>query len=74
MRPLLLAYAGLLTHACVTLGAVHPLADERWTVTNEHRNITVPGHFPSQVHVDLYAAGVIGKSFSELKLTGLCVV
>lgn len=41
---------------------VYPFSDESWTVKNEYGNITVPGSVPSQVHLDLFAAGVIGKS------------
>lgn len=37
------------------------LSAEAWTVTNEHGNITLPGKFPSHVHLDLYAAHVISK-------------
>lgn len=37
------------------------LAAETWTVTNEHGNITVPGKYPSHVHLDLHAAQVISK-------------
>lgn len=36
------------------------LTSEKWTVTNQYNNITVPGKWPSQVHLDLYAAGIIG--------------
>lgn len=42
--------------------AIHDLSLLKWTVTNEYGNITVPGKFPSQAHLDLHAAGVIGKS------------
>lgn len=37
-----------------------------WTVTNEHGNITVPGSYPSQVHLDLYKAGVINDPYHGL--------
>ncbi|KAJ4150084.1 hypothetical protein LMH87_010850 [Akanthomyces muscarius] len=39
------------------------LGAETWTVTNEHGNVTVPGKFPSQVHLDLYAAQVINDPY-----------
>lgn len=42
--------------------AIHDLGLLKWTVTNEYGNITVPGKYPSQAHLDLHAAGVIGKS------------
>ncbi len=41
---------------------ISSLDDAKWTVTNEHGNITVPGKFPSHVQLDLFAAGVIGKA------------
>lgn len=42
--------------------SIHDLSLQKWTVTNEYGNITVPGKFPSQAHLDLHAAGVIGES------------
>lgn len=55
-------------------GAIlHDCSGEKWNVTNEYGNITVPGNFPSQVHLDLYAAGVIGESLRRLlELSGMC--
>lgn len=43
-------------------GAQHviDLSDTKWTVKNSQGNVTVPGNWPSQVHLDLYAAKVIG--------------
>lgn len=52
--------AGVLT-ASQNGAGISSLDDAKWTVTNEYGNITVPGKFPSQVHLDLLAAGVIGK-------------
>lgn len=40
---------------------VHDLAAQNWTVTNEYGNITVPGSYPSHVHLDLYKGGVISE-------------
>ncbi|KAI1109677.1 glycoside hydrolase family 2 protein [Nemania sp. NC0429] len=39
--------------------STYDLSNVRWTLTNGV-NVTVPGHLPSQAHLDLYAAGVIG--------------
>ncbi|KAI0014523.1 glycoside hydrolase family 2 protein [Xylariomycetidae sp. FL0641] len=36
------------------------LAGNDWTVHNDGLNVSVPGHLPSQAHLDLYAANVIG--------------
>ena len=40
---------------------IRELSGEKWTITNEHGNITVAGKYPSLVHLDLHTAGVIGK-------------
>jgi beta-mannosidase len=66
-RPLLAALgifasAAVATTESSNAAAIHDLGLLKWTVTNEHGNITVPGKFPSQAHLDLHAAGVIGKS------------
>lgn len=36
------------------------LSGDGWTVSCEALNISVPGHLPSQAHLDLLAAKVIG--------------
>jgi beta-mannosidase len=36
------------------------LSGNKWTLKNDQGNISVPGHVPSQVHLDLYEARVIG--------------
>lgn len=63
----------LLSSVVAALGAnttefngIRSLADETWTVTNEHGNITVPGKYPSYVHLDLYAAKVIDDPYHGL--------
>lgn len=66
-RPLFAAlgiFAGtaVATTESSSAAAIHDLSLLKWTVTNEYGNITVPGKFPSQAHLDLHAAGVIGKS------------
>lgn len=38
------------------------LSGDGWTVSSKALNISVPGNLPSQAHLDLYAAGVIGES------------
>lgn len=38
------------------------LSGDNWTVKNAQGNVSVPASLPSQVHLDLYAAGVIRKS------------
>jgi beta-mannosidase len=45
--------------------SIHDLGLQKWTVTNEYGNITVPGKFPSQAHLDLHAAGVISESMTK---------
>lgn len=67
IRPLLTAL-GIFTSTIVATtettskASIHDLGLQKWTVTNEYGNITVPGKFPSQAHLDLHAAGVIGES------------
>ena len=39
------------------------LSGAAWTVSSKALNISVPGQMPSQVHLDLYAAKVIGAYF-----------
>lgn len=56
------AGTALATAESSSAAAIHDLGLLKWTVTNEYGNITVPGKFPSQAHLDLHAAGVIGKS------------
>lgn len=38
------------------------LSGDGWTVSSSALNISVPGRVPSQAHLDLFAAGIIGKS------------
>ena len=37
-----------------------------WTVTNPAQNVSVPGKLPSQAHLDLYAANVIGDPYYNI--------
>ncbi|OAA38787.1 beta-mannosidase mndA [Cordyceps fumosorosea ARSEF 2679] len=58
--------AGLAGH-----GSVRPLDSQEWTLSNEYGNITVPGAFPSHVHLDLLSAGVIEdplRGFNDINL------
>jgi beta-mannosidase len=34
-------------------------SDLKWHLTNSDGNVSIPASFPSQSHLDLYAAGVI---------------
>lgn len=43
-----------------------PLEGHPWTLSNPALNITVPASLPSQAHLDLYAAGVIGDPYHDL--------
>lgn len=67
IRPLLAALGICASVAVATTqhagkASTHDLSLQKWTVTNEYGNITVPGKFPSQAHLDLHAAGVISES------------
>jgi len=46
--------------------AVVNLSKFDWTVSNAALNVTVPGSLPSQAHLDLYAAQVIGDPYYGL--------
>lgn len=53
-------FAGLLITTCVLAQNVIDLSGKDWTLQNLPLNISVPGSVPSQAHLDLYAAQVIG--------------
>lgn len=40
------------------------LSGDNWTVKNAQGNASAPASLPSQVHLDLYAAGVIREYYS----------
>ena len=42
------------------------LGGNDWTLENLPMNISVPGSVPSQAHLDLYAARVIGDPYARL--------
>ncbi|KAL4896133.1 beta-mannosidase A [Aspergillus ambiguus] len=39
---------------------IHDLSQQMWTLSSPALNTTIPGHLPSQVHLDLLHAGIIG--------------
>ena len=53
----------------ITLGQnVLDLSGDGWTVSSKALNVSVPGRVPSQAHLDLLAANVIGESFLITKI------
>ena len=42
------------------------LSETTWTLSNDLLNISVPARLPSQAHLDLFAAGVIGDPYHDL--------
>lgn len=45
------------------------LTGNGWTLTNQQRNVSIPGSVPSYAQLDLFAAGVIGDPlYGELLL------
>jgi len=55
----------LLAHASSTK-QVLDLTTHPWTLSNDALNISVPASIPSQAHLDLFAAGVIGDPYHDL--------
>lgn len=53
----------LLIASCVLAQKVIDLSGKDWTLQNLPLNISVPGSVPSQAHLDLYAAQVIGDPY-----------
>ncbi|MCJ1422575.1 hypothetical protein MMC29_000455 [Sticta canariensis] len=58
--------AMLLITGCVLAQKVIDLSGKNWTLQNLPLNISVPGSVPSQAHLDLYAAQVIGDPYYGL--------
>lgn len=58
----LLLWAPLLA----TAQRIVSMSDLSWTVTNPNYSISVPGNVPSQAHLDLYNAQVIGDPYYGL--------
>ncbi len=50
--------------ASVLSQKVYDLSGNDWTLENLPLNISVPGSVPSQAHLDLYAAQVIGDPYA----------
>ncbi|KAJ5669754.1 Beta-mannosidase A [Penicillium macrosclerotiorum] len=62
-----LAFAALPVAAQTVLGQhVVDLTGDGWTVSSDALNISVPGHLPSQVHLDLFAAKAIDDPYYGL--------
>ena len=57
----------LLFAASVFSQKVIDLSGHDWTLENIPLNISVPGSVPSQAHLDLYAAQVIGDPYAVIK-------
>lgn len=67
MRPqALLALA--ISHGITSSAAqrVAPMSSLKWTLTNDEFNISVDANVPSQAHLDLYEAQVIGDPYYGL--------
>lgn len=45
---------------------VTPMSTLQWTLENPSLNVSVPGNVPSQAHLDLYSAQVIGDPYYGL--------
>ncbi|KAJ5215966.1 uncharacterized protein N7498_002373 [Penicillium cinerascens] len=52
-------------HAALSQHVVD-LSGDGWTVSSKALNMSAPGHLPSQVHLDLYAANVIDDPYYGL--------
>ena len=55
----------LLLHTASTK-EILDLSTHPWTLSNDALNISVPARLPSQAHLDLFAAGVIGDPYHDL--------
>ena len=56
-------FTGLLVASGGLAQKVIDLSEKDWTLQNLPLNISVPGSVPSQAHLDLYAAQVIGDPY-----------
>jgi beta-mannosidase len=63
---LLLPAALLASIPVICAENVISLVGDGWTLSNAAGNISVPAHLPSQAHLDLYAADVIGDPYYNL--------
>lgn len=64
--PVLKTIAALFLAVSVFSQKVIDLSGNDWTLENLPLNISVPGSVPSQAHLDLYAAQVIGDPYAKL--------
>jgi beta-mannosidase len=62
----LIAAASILHQCQVTALNVLDLSSQKWTVASQSLNISARGQVPSQVHLDLAAARVIGDPYAVL--------
>jgi len=65
MKTLKLLLLPLLFHGS-SAKSVLGLTTHPWTLSNDALNISVPASLPSQAHLDLFAAGVIGDPYHDL--------
>jgi beta-mannosidase len=65
MKPLKPLLFSLLSHLS-SAKHVLDLTTHPWTLSNDALNISVPARLPSQAHLDLFAAGVIGDPYHDL--------
>jgi beta-mannosidase len=65
MKTLKLLLLSLLSHSCAAKNVLD-LTTHSWTLSNDALNISVPASLPSQAHLDLFAAGVIGDPYHDL--------
>ena len=64
LYPAVVAFAAILR--LVSSEKVISLVGNDWTLSNAALNVSVPAHLPSQAHLDLFAAGVIGDPYHDL--------
>lgn len=60
------ALAGLASLPLIAGQTVVSLVGNDWTLYNTDHNISIPGHVPSQAHLDLYKQQVIGDPYHNL--------
>jgi beta-mannosidase len=65
MKTVELLLLSLLSHSSSAKNVLD-LTTHSWTLSNDALNISVPASLPSQAHLDLFAAGVIGDPYHDL--------
>lgn len=58
--------SGAMHSPLVSATRVISLVGNKWTLSNDALNISVPASLPSQAHLDLFAHGVIGDPYHDL--------